>query len=148
MGGHAGIPVAVQVIVARGDEVLLMLRRNTGYFDGLYALPGGHVEEGETLAEAAARELEEEVGLVVPPARLVACGCVHRHSDANRLDFFFRAVCWDGEPTVREPDRCGGLRWDSPQQLPQDTVPFVRDALSGSAMHTIWLRETGFHRLP
>ena len=42
-------------------EILLALRKNTGYNDGEYELPGGHVDEGEDLMNAMIREAEEEL---------------------------------------------------------------------------------------
>ena len=46
-------------------EVLLMHRQNTGVNDGIWALPSGHVEDGEMPATACVREMEEEVGISV-----------------------------------------------------------------------------------
>jgi 8-oxo-dGTP diphosphatase len=54
--------VAASVAVLRGDRVLVASRRHPP-MDHLYTLPGGQVEPGETLAEAALRELREEVGV-------------------------------------------------------------------------------------
>lgn len=42
-------------------EVLLALRKNTGYRDGEYELPGGHVDTGEDLMQAMVREAKEEL---------------------------------------------------------------------------------------
>ena len=53
---------AVSVAVVRGKTVLLV-KRARAPSQGLYAYPGGKVEAGETLAQAVARELEEETGL-------------------------------------------------------------------------------------
>ena len=60
---HPGIPTGVHVLLERGGEVLLMRRAGTGFFDGLYSLPGGHVEEGESLRATAVREMREELGI-------------------------------------------------------------------------------------
>lgn len=46
-------------------EILLALRKNTGYRDGKYELPGGHVEEGEDLMQAMVREAKEELMIEV-----------------------------------------------------------------------------------
>lgn len=57
------IPVpAVGVVCLRGDEVLL-IRRGTPPRQGEWSLPGGRIEPGERLAEAALRELREETGV-------------------------------------------------------------------------------------
>ena len=53
---------AVGVICLRGDEVLL-IRRGQPPRQGEWSLPGGRVEPGETLREAALRELREETGV-------------------------------------------------------------------------------------
>jgi len=54
--------VGVGVVVLRGDEVLL-IRRGYPPGEGYWAVPGGVVEVGERLVDAAVRELEEETGL-------------------------------------------------------------------------------------
>ena len=58
------VEVAVGAVVRRGDEILLV-RRGRGAGVGLWSLPGGRVEFGETLAAAVAREVAEETGLVI-----------------------------------------------------------------------------------
>ncbi|MFJ5922297.1 NUDIX domain-containing protein [Kitasatospora sp. NPDC092948] len=61
------------VVCVRGDEVLL-IERGWPPFKGFLALPGGHVDPGETSRAAAARELLEETGIRVDPADLVFVG--------------------------------------------------------------------------
>lgn len=62
---------AASVALIRGDTVLLV-ERGTGGAAGLWSLPGGHVEAGETAEEAARRELVEETGLVAGMLRPLA----------------------------------------------------------------------------
>ena len=57
------LPVSVQLILEKEDKILLMKRKNTGYEDGKYALPGGHVEANEEIRNAMIREAKEEIGI-------------------------------------------------------------------------------------
>lgn len=139
---HAGIPTGVHVVCERGGEVLLMRRAGTGFFDGLYSLPGGHVEPGESVRQAAVRELAEETGLVVEPEALEWLGVVHRLSDTNRVDFFMRAGHWCGEATIREPGKCDHMAWFARDVLPVALVPYVGSALGAGAGP--WVLELGW----
>ncbi|TLW89234.1 NUDIX hydrolase [Saccharomonospora piscinae] len=60
---------------AHGTEHVLLIKRRYEPFEGSWALPGGHVDVGEDTAEAAARELGEETGIV--PPLLVELGAWH-----------------------------------------------------------------------
>ena len=119
-----------------------MRRAGTGFFDGLYSLPGGHVEAGESVRQTAARELLEETGLAVHEDELELIGVVHRLSDTNRVDFFVRARDWRGEPVICEPHKCDHLGWFERSDLPADIVPYVLAALSQS--HAPWILEKGW----
>lgn len=139
---HPGIPTGVHVVCERGEQVLLMRRAGTGFFDGQYSLPGGHVEPGESVLAAAVRELREETGLVVLEADLAWLGVVHRLSDTNRIDFFLRAKGWQGDPAICEPDKCDRLEWWARDCLPQPMVSYVETALRQT--HVPWVLELGW----
>ena len=98
-------------ILRRADgRVLLGRRAGVSYGDGLWGLPGGHAEDSETLAQAAARETLEEVGVTVNPPDLTPLGMV-RYVDAGLrgADFFFLAGRWEGEPSP--VSECSEVSW-------------------------------------
>lgn len=117
----------------RSDEVLLQRRAGTGYMDGWWAVMAGHVDPGESVHEAAVREASEEAGVVVPPDALRPLTALHRFERTGpqveqRIDLFFEATSWSGEPTLREPDRADAMRWCPLDDLP-DVVPHERMVL-------------------
>jgi len=64
-GEDAGPPVVAVGGVAVRDGALLLVQRGTDPQSGRWSIPGGHVEQGETLASAVEREMLEETGLRV-----------------------------------------------------------------------------------
>jgi len=110
-----------------GREVLLQLRRGTGYLDEHWAAAAaGHVERGETVFEAAAREAYEEVGLtgleLTPVCAMQRTGNAGLPVD-ERVDYFFTSTSWSGEPRIVEADKCAELRWFPLGDLPEPVVP-------------------------
>jgi len=63
--------LTVDVVVRRRDNSVVLVKRSNPPFKGFYAIPGGFVEYGETVEEAAVREVKEETGLDVRLQRLV-----------------------------------------------------------------------------
>jgi 8-oxo-dGTP pyrophosphatase MutT (NUDIX family) len=117
---------------AAGTEVLLQLRHHTGYMDGHWAAAAaGHVERGETAYDAARRETAEEIDVHDVGLDFVTSMQRTRHAEAidERIDFFFIARTWSGEPRIVEPDKCADLRWCSLDALPDPVVPHERVVL-------------------
>jgi len=116
-----------------GPEVLLQLRQNTGYMDDHWAAAAaGHVEAGETAYDAAHREASEEIAVKDLDLTFVTAMQRTRHADAidERIDFFFTARTWTGEPRIVEPDKCAELRWCPLDALPDPVVPHELQVLS------------------
>ena len=78
MAGPETPKLMVDVVISSEDGVVLV-RRGSDPFEGQWALPGGFVEVGETVREAAVREAAEETGLAVEVSRLVGV-----YSDPDR----------------------------------------------------------------
>jgi ADP-ribose pyrophosphatase len=88
--------VAVGAIVSRDGRVLLV-RRARPPSEGQWAIPGGRVELGETLQEAAEREVKEETGLSIRAKQPVYTFDVVLRDEAGRVRFHYVIVDLQGE---------------------------------------------------
>ncbi len=122
-------PCAVHIFLLKDHEVLLLRRYNTGYEDGNYSVPAGHLDGGEEVKTAAIREAAEECGIQIHPERLRVVGVMHRLSNDERIDFFVATRHWEGDVVNAEPHKCDELRWCDVDNLPGNTIPYVRQAL-------------------
>lgn len=80
-----------------------------------------------------AREASEEVGIDLDRSALDPVHVIHRNADDRvYVDVFFAADEWGGEPRNREPEKCAELAWFDRSRLPDDTVPYVEQAIANA----------------
>ena len=126
---YKAIP-AVFLILQKGSKVLLLRRFNTGYEDGTYIFPAGHIDEGETPIEAIIREAKEEIGVDISSEDLQFIHIQYRKgTDGARTDFYFSAKKWKGDPYNAEPNKCDEVGWFESTQLPENTLPYVKEMI-------------------
>jgi 8-oxo-dGTP diphosphatase len=118
------------LLVNRAGEVLFGQRQNTGYEDGAWHLPSGHLEAGESVVAALIREAKEEVGVVIDEHEVEFTHVMHNSSSGGRVAFFFTVHRWTGVPENLEPDKCSGLQWFPLGALPDQLIPYCRAALT------------------
>ncbi|KAK6157727.1 hypothetical protein DH2020_011975 [Rehmannia glutinosa] len=122
--GEASRPkVAVVVFLLKGKKVLLGRRRSSVGRD-TFALPGGHLEFGESFEECAAREVEEETGLDIHKIEyLTVINNVISKVDKplHIVAIFMRAFLADHNqmPQNVEPEKCEGWDWYDWNDLPR-----------------------------
>lgn len=130
------IPAVGAVVV---DELgrLLLVQRGAPPQRGCWSVPGGAVEPGETLAEAAAREVREETGLIVEIGREL--WCVDVPIDADRVyevhDFLAAPLPSDPPEAPRAGDDAADARWCTRDDL--DRLPLtsgLRELLDGAGL--------------
>lgn len=126
------IPAVYLVLLRNNDQEILMLQRyNTGYKDGMYSLAAGHVDGGEKSTTALIREAKEEAGIDIKAEDIDFVHVMHRFGDdSERIDLFFTARVWSGEVENKEPHKCSELAWYPVDNLPDQTIPYVRHAIT------------------
>jgi 8-oxo-dGTP diphosphatase len=121
--------LSVYIILIKEDKTLLLRRANTGYEDGNYGLVAGHADGGEPATVACCREAKEESGLDIKPEDLKLAHVMHRRQNDERVDIFFTTDKWEGQPTNMEPEKCDDLSWFPLDNLPENAIPYIRQAL-------------------
>ena len=129
--------VAALAVVIRDDQVLLVQRANPPDA-GLWGFPGGKIELGETLLDAAARELFEETGVTARPRRAFDALDAYDHAEDGTISRHFVLVAvlcdWQsGEPMAGDDARDAGwvaLRdMETALALSTDVAALARQAL-------------------
>lgn len=106
-------------------QILLMKRKNTGSDDGMYELPGGHLEAKEDLYDAMIREAKEELLIDLKRDDMRIIHLMH-HFTGERLNFIFSADAKNLDPKIGEPNKCEELVWVNIEDLPKETTDKVK----------------------
>ena len=98
--------ISVIFVIRKDNQFLFVKRTNTGKCDGYYMLPGGHVDENETVLNACVRELKEELDICVRPSDLRFCLV---EPTKTHIHLFFEVLKYSGEIKNNEPDKHGSV---------------------------------------
>jgi 4-nitrophenyl phosphatase len=132
--------IAVGAVVVHEGRVLLV-KRGKPPSEGLWAIPGGSVEIGETLQRAAEREILEETGIRIKAGNPVYIFDTIQRDDSGKIRFHYVIVdlladYLEGEP--RAGDDAHDVRWVHPSDFDQmnvsrKTLDLLRDVRTGAA---------------
>lgn len=143
---HTNVPASYLVLI-KNNKILLLKRLNTGFEDGNYSVIAGHVEKGESFTQCVIREAKEEAGIILNPKDLRVAHVMHRDSKTNfdneRVDVFFTALKWKGIIENKEPDKCSDLSWFDIDNLPKNTVAYIKQVIS-DIRNNIFYSEDGW----
>ena len=121
---------AVHIILINDNKILLQKRKGSKLWPGYYALPAGHIDEGETQYDALVREAKEELKIEINPNDIINNYVVLRRNffeiDGKILepyiDYYFEIKKYNGVPKIIEEDKCDELLWADVNNLPE---PFI-----------------------
>jgi len=109
------VDAAYVLLYDKSGENILMVK-NRGEKSSYYTLPGGTVEQGETLQQAAIREVKEETGLEVElDGILTVSEAFFEESGHHTIFFTFRGRIVDGEIKILFPEEIEEITWLKPQ---------------------------------
>ena len=111
--------LAVSAAIIRAGKILVV-RRARAPAHGLYSLPGGVVEVGETLEEAVTREVREETGMTIEPVALAGFREAIVRDAGGRVERHFLILCFAARRSAGEPvlsEEVDEARWLDPAEL-------------------------------
>ncbi|MFH1461568.1 MAG: NUDIX domain-containing protein [bacterium] len=130
----------VAVILKKGNKVLLTKRLKEGWGYGEYALPGGGVDENETIRQAAVREIKEELDVVVNFQDLDVLHVMHVTGEHlyESIGFFLVTEKWKGEIKNAEPHRHEFIEWYDLDNMPKNITETLKLALEKTSKNEIY----------
>lgn len=120
----------VHIIIEKQGKMLLCRRFNTGYEDGKFHFPAGHIEASESPSNTAMREAKEEAGVVIRRKDLKCVHVMYRNfkKEPDRIAIYFKTNKFTGTPKICESDKCDKVAWFSANQFPKNTIFYVKKA--------------------
>ena len=109
--------VGIGVMIWKDGRILLGLRKGS-HGGGEYALPGGHLEFGESFEECAKRETREKAGIEITNVRFAILMNLKSYPGQHYAHIGLAADWQGGEPKAMEPDKCEGWAWYDTDRLP------------------------------
>jgi 8-oxo-dGTP diphosphatase len=129
---------AVYLFLIEDGKILLLRRHNTGYEDGNYSLPAGHLDDDESITQALLREIKEEIDLDLRVEDIDLVHIMHRRESDIRVDLFFTTKKYQGKVRNAEPDKCDDLSWFPLDNLPDNTIPYIKTAIESYLSKTLY----------
>lgn len=121
--------IGIGIVIVKEDKILLGIRgAKCRHGFGYWALPGGRLEDGESIEKAMVREVEEECGLTISfsiRSSETPVFAVTDHHPKPHFTFWTLSKWVSGEPIVKEPDKCERWEWKTLREI--EKIPGVYD---------------------
>lgn len=134
------VRVGVAVFIIKDDQILVG-KRLSNHGKGTWALPGGHLEFGETPEQCAIREVFEETGLTITnPSNAIWTNDMFLESNKHYITLFLVAKYDHGIPKVLEPDKCSEWIWSKLSDIPEPMFKGLDTLINGGLnIHKLYL---------
>lgn len=132
------------IIVDNDNKILLQKRKGSKLWPGYYALPAGHIDEGENQYDALVREAKEELDIEINPKDIINSYVVLRRNffeiDGKKLepyiDYYFEILKYKGIPKIIELNKCEELIWSNIDALPEPFINYEGEFLADRSITT------------
>ena len=145
---------AVHMLIMDGDKILLQKRKGSKLWPGYYALPAGHIDEGENQYDALIREAKEELNIDLKPEDILKEYTVLRRNYFKiddkilepYIDYYFEITKYRGTPMIVEKEKCDELLWVDINKLPEPFINYEGAFLENRMIKTYDCLEDGAYK--
>lgn len=142
------------MLLIHDNKLLVQKRKGTKLWPGYYALPAGHIDEGENQYDALIREAKEELGIIIDPNKIINSYVVLRRNyfkiDGKQLepyiDYYFEIREYAGNPKIVEKDKCDELIWADINNLPKPFINYEGVFLENKTITTYDCKTDGAYK--
>lgn len=135
---------AVHMLIIDGEKILIQKRKGSKLWPGYYALPAGHIDEGENQYDALAREAKEELNIEIDLDDILKEYVVLRRNHFKidgkvlepYIDYYFEVKKYKGTPIIVEQDKCDELLWADVNNLPEPFINYEGEFLANKNITT------------
>jgi ADP-ribose pyrophosphatase YjhB (NUDIX family) len=125
------------VIVKHKDKILLCKRNNQGSFPGMWSIPGGKLEEGETTKEGAMREFFEETNVDISNEELTFVGMIPRHTrDGKKIKGLMYVYLLKVDNPIH-PDLINAIDGEEHTECGYFSIDEITEEKSGEYLHKL-----------
>ncbi|MFH1832026.1 MAG: NUDIX domain-containing protein [bacterium] len=115
----------VLLVMKKDEHILLHKRINTGWGNGFFAVPSGHLDSGETVLQAAVRLGKEILNVKIKTEDISMVHVLYfkGYDGLEHAAFTVNVNAWEGEFCNQEPDKHEDVIWFPVAQIPEKTLP-------------------------
>ena len=125
--------VGIGIIVKKGNKIILQKRKGA-HGEGMWSLPGGHLEFSESFEDCARREVMEEANIKIKNIRfLCITNDIMKNDSKHYITIFFEADYDSGELKMNEPDRTEEIGWFDVGQMPEPLFLPLKNLAEGKS---------------
>lgn len=132
------------LILIKDNKILLLRRSSEGHENSQYSFVSADMYGSESFIKVMIREAREKLGVYIKPEDMEVVHVMHVKGKKENINFFVKANKWGNEPKITEAEKYDNLNWFELDNLPKNTIPYIKHAIEFVKNGHTFYSEGGF----